>query len=84
MVELMVVHVATMYVVVVGQVWWFGVLSLMSLFATVGLGCCIDSLAPVVIRGFHVGVSAERHQLCEGVGEQQLPLQYTPTCRIKT
>jgi hypothetical protein len=35
MVELMVVHVATMYVVVVGQVWWFGVLSLMSLFATV-------------------------------------------------
>jgi hypothetical protein len=37
MVELMVVHVATMYVVVVGQVWWFGILSLMSLFATVGL-----------------------------------------------
>jgi hypothetical protein len=35
MVELMVMHVATMYVVVVGQVWWFGVLSLMSLFATV-------------------------------------------------
>jgi hypothetical protein len=36
MIELMVVYVATMYVVVVGQVWWFGVLSLMSLFATVG------------------------------------------------
>jgi hypothetical protein len=35
MVEFMVMHVATMYVVVVRQVWWFGVLSLMSLFATV-------------------------------------------------
>jgi hypothetical protein len=31
MVELIVVYVATMYVVIVGQVWWFGILSLMSL-----------------------------------------------------
>jgi hypothetical protein len=35
MVELMVVYVATMYVVVVGQVWWFGVMDLLSLLATV-------------------------------------------------
>jgi len=34
-IELMIMHVATIYVVIVGQIWWFGVLSLMSLFATV-------------------------------------------------
>ena len=35
MVEFMVVYVVTMYVVVVGQVWWFGVMDLLSLLATV-------------------------------------------------